>query len=172
MIKIKCPKCGCTFDTIEIHIPRVLTISYNEFYECPNPSCQHHIPVLSVACHGTWTGQADLIDSIEILINLPGTDKLCLHTHMPSPFPPDVSNDHLILSTEVQKGKALYYAVMNFPNKPINLIDCENGHKHWITEEERKKVTEPVCPPCAMYNSSKPIGCYKFNTPACIFKRT
>lgn len=137
MIKIKCPECGCTFDVIEINSSRVL-IRYNKFYECPN--CQHHIPVLSFRCQGTWTENADWIDSIEILINLPGTDKLFLHTHMPSTFPSGISNDHLILSTEVQKGKSLKYAVTYFPNKHINVIDCENGTKHWITEEERKKI--------------------------------
>ena len=142
MIKIKCPKCECVFDVIEIHVPRVLTMCYNEFYECPNPSCQHHIPVLSIVCHSTYMSSVDLIDSIEILINLPGTDKLFLHTHMPSTFPSGISNDHLILSTEVQKGKSLKYAVTYFPNKHINVIDCKNDTKHWITKEERKKIME------------------------------
>jgi len=135
MIKIKCPVCDCTFDVIER-----LTIGCNEFYGCPN--CQHHIPVLNTRCYATCIADVDLVDSIEILINLPGTDKLFLHTHMPSTFPPKVSNDHLVLSTEVQKGKALKYAVRYFPNKHINVIDCENGTKHWITEEERKKIIE------------------------------
>lgn len=136
MIKIKCPKCGCTFDVIEIHVP---TIGY---YECPN--CEHHISILSSHCRTTWMGDADLGDAdfIEILINRSRTDELFLHTHMPSTFPSGISNDHLILSTEVQKGKSLKYAVTYFPNKDINVIDCKNGTKHWITEKERKKIME------------------------------
>lgn len=70
---------------------------------------------------------------IEILTGSPvGTDRIYIHTFLPSPFPKGVSNDMLILSCETQKGKAVEYAKKYFDGYPIVHINTDTGEKNDI----------------------------------------
>ncbi len=55
------------------------------------------------------------IKKITVLTGLSGTDKVSIHTDLPSPFPPGVGNDYLIMDFEVQKGNGINYAKEHFP---------------------------------------------------------
>jgi hypothetical protein len=43
-----------------------------------------------------------------------GTDQVCLHTDLPSPFPPEVDSDPLVIEFRTTKGKGLEYARRHF----------------------------------------------------------
>ncbi|MDP3013767.1 MAG: hypothetical protein Q8M92_05950, partial [Candidatus Subteraquimicrobiales bacterium] len=64
------------------------------------------------------------IKKIVIMTNLPGTDKISVYTHLPSPFP---GNDNLRMDFEVQKGKGIQYAKiwLVYPGVLIEHIDTK-----------------------------------------------
>ena len=49
-----------------------------------------------------------------ILTRKYGTDKVILHTDLPSPFPPSVSQQSLFIEFDVQQGKGLEYVEKHF----------------------------------------------------------
>jgi hypothetical protein len=69
------------------------------------------------------------IKKVTVLTELPGTDRVTIHTDLPSPFPIGVGNDYLIMDFEVQKGKGITYVKNNFGNLQIVLeqINCKTG---------------------------------------------
>ncbi len=49
-----------------------------------------------------------------VLLRDYGADIVYLHTDFPSPFPPEVSSDMLVLTFEVKKGDGARYVEDNF----------------------------------------------------------
>lgn len=59
-----------------------------------------------------------------------GTDRLYIHTSLPSSFPKGVSNDTLVLSCEAVKGRAVEYVKKHFGEYPTILINTDTGEKN------------------------------------------
>jgi len=127
-----CSNCDCHFDLKDF--PKISTT-----HECPN--CAHKI-IVRVPSNSdtTQTVKSIGIKFIEVLINLPGTDKISLHTTLPSPFPPGISNDHLVLNAEVQRGKGIEYVVEHFYPILLIIIDTNTGRKLQINEDGELKI--------------------------------
>ena len=53
-----------------------------------------------------------------------GTDHVMLHTNLPSPFPPEVSDEPMHFTIEVRKGHGVKYLCEHFDLEPedINVI--------------------------------------------------
>lgn len=65
------------------------------------------------------------IRKITILATENHTDKVSIHTTLPSSFPVGVGNDYLIMDFDVQKGKGIQYVKNNFNN--CYIIEHING---------------------------------------------
>ena len=63
------------------------------------------------------------ITKIVVLITN-GTDHVSLHTDMPSPYPPEVSTQPLIIDFQTTKGKGIEYVLEHFGIKP-EVIDIQ-----------------------------------------------
>lgn len=73
------------------------------------------------------------INRIEVLTNLPGTDKISLYTDLETPFPDWTDGGkkiEAVLSMDVKKGTGAEYALRNF-KRDIIVIDASNGYKKY-----------------------------------------
>lgn len=57
------------------------------------------------------------IKKIVVLIT-DGTDKVSIHTNMPSPYPPEVSNQDLMIDFDTKKGIGVDYVREHFGIEP------------------------------------------------------
>ncbi len=60
---------------------------------------------------------------ITVLLVPDSTDKVTLHTDLPSPYPETVSRQPLGLMFDVESGKGLNYVRVNFPGVVTIMID-------------------------------------------------
>lgn len=73
------------------------------------------------------------ITKITVHIHTNGTDRVCLHTNLPSPFPPELSEQSPQFSTEVQAGHGIQYALDNLDaDIPLWTLDLRNGERKQI----------------------------------------
>lgn len=58
------------------------------------------------------------VHHITVICRVVSTDRVCIHTTLPSPFPPEVDDAPAVLTLEVQKGKGAQYVRDNFRIEP------------------------------------------------------
>lgn len=67
------------------------------------------------------------ITRIVVMTNTDGTDRVHVHTSLPSPFPVDVSKDALTLDFRVRAGFGVEYVQTNFPGARVENLDAKTG---------------------------------------------
>jgi hypothetical protein len=72
----------------------------------------------------TWTRSIEFTRFV-VVKRRSGTDHIMLQTTLPSPFPPEVSNDSMHFVLEVRKGNGVEYLCEHFNLSPedIEVID-------------------------------------------------
>lgn len=63
-----------------------------------------------------------------VVLNTIGTDRVYVHTDLPSPYPLEVSDQPLMLAFDTQKGKGVEYVRANFNMEP-EVIDTYVPYK-------------------------------------------
>jgi len=88
---------------------------------------------------------------ISILLRKYHTDYVNIYTDLPTPFPPDISEDNLVLNFQTQRKKGLEYVRENFKDvKDVEIIDGDTGKKTYleIVSAEKTGFTGFICPNC------------------------
>lgn len=72
------------------------------------------------------------ITEIVVMVNTRATDRVYVHTTLPSPFPPEVSNDPLTLQFEITAGHGVEYVLLYFPDCPVRKLDMSTGRSKQV----------------------------------------
>lgn len=71
------------------------------------------------------------ITEITVLVGIPSTDKIILHTELPSVFP-RCEFYRTGFGTEVQKDTGIDYVFQNFDVDEVTVINCSSGVKSTV----------------------------------------